>query len=471
MKNLAMLTTSRFAVLAAVTTLALPLGAAADAPDDGMPRGYRMPVVCDPAVAAARRAAPPAEPSSRIIYMHRCPSSGCLVTEAFVNDSRSNQSTIVQGERVLGAFTQGDAVWAGVMACMRTTYAAFNVAITDVDPGPNVPHFENMVGGRPTDISDQYPNAGGVAPGVCDEEPNAITFTFDVYGNSANHLCWTSAQETAHAFGLDHELLASDPMTYLPGGLPKRFQPQAAPCGEGEPRACLCTGGSTQNSFDRIMALFGPGAATPPTVEFRSPLEGNVVQPKFIVRANAMDDVGIERVELFLDGESTGVTDTMPPYYLVSPDGVAEGMHEVELRAYDLQGSDASAKIQLMVGPPCTADDGCEDKRVCVMGTCLAGPQVPGGIGDTCDVANECLDFNCQLASDGNGYCVAACDGNDDSCPNGFECLADANVCWPLPEDAGCCSTGADPRGALLLGLGVVVLGLRRRSKPAPARR
>ena len=50
-----------------------------------------------------------------------------------------------------------------MLQCVKDTYAAFDVTITDVDPG-NVPHFEEIIGGTPDQLRSDIPNAGGVAP-------------------------------------------------------------------------------------------------------------------------------------------------------------------------------------------------------------------------------------------------------------------------------------------------------------------
>jgi MYXO-CTERM domain-containing protein len=147
-----------------------------------------------------------------------------------------------------------------------------------------------------------------------------------------------------------------------------------------------------------------------------------------------------------------------------SPDGVTEGPHHVEVKAYDIANTEAVAAIDIDVGPPCTATTGCHDKSVCVMGACVPGPSVPGGLGDTCSANDECLDLQCVEAEGGAQYCVEACDGSAESCPSGFQCLEGGNVCWPVPE-AGCCSSGADPRGALVISFGVLGFVLRRRRR------
>ncbi len=62
--------------------------------------------------------------------------------------------------------------------------------------------------------------------------------------------------EIAHAYGLDHEYLCKDVMTYLRGCGSKSFVDAEAPCGESKKRHC--EGGSpTQNSFKRLVDVLG----------------------------------------------------------------------------------------------------------------------------------------------------------------------------------------------------------------------
>lgn len=411
-------------------------------------------------------------PASRIVYMHRCPPSGCQIIKGQPNvlpdDSRINRSQIAARDTTIGAFTQGDDTWKKLLSCVRDTFAPFNLTITDEDPGPMVPHYEHIVGGRPDQLRDDISNAGGVAPAVCDDLPNAMTFTFDVYGNDPLTLCWTAAQEIAHGFGLEHEVEAKDPMSYLAGPLPKRFQAVTVPCGEGPPRACSCTStnpGGMQNSYMRILNLFGPGVPTPPMIAVRAPTAGKTVQPGFVVRVNATDDVAVDRVELIIDG--TKIAEVFEePFTIKAPDVVEPGPHMMEVRAVDVQGTPGSAMQNIVMGPPCTAASGCEGDDVCVDGVCLPGPDVAGGLGYECQRDTECLSRRCIKASgESIGYCVESCElANKGSCPSGFECMDNggAGVCFPT-ESGGCCDTGATPTGPLMLTFGVLVLVLRRR--------
>jgi hypothetical protein len=437
----------------AVVLLLVAVGAPAYA--DRPWTGYiRVPQVTAPAAAV----------SSRLIYMKRCPLSGCAIHFNPTDDARTQNSSIAQGDRVIGAFTRSDTVWADLMACMRTTYAPFDIGITDVDPGSSVPHFEEIVGGRASDLRNDIPNAGGVAPFTCSEIPNAISFTFDVYGPDALALCWTAAQETAHGFGLEHEVLQKDPMTYMAGLLPKMFQSTQAPCGEFMVRPCQCPGRTTQSSYQMIFDLFGAGVPTPPDVAITQPANGKKVQPGFEVRATATDDVAVDRVELYIDGAMTAMSKTVP--YAFTAPALPQGSHSIEVRAYDVQQTPASATIAVNLGPPCTAESGCDHPDVCVMGQCIAGPDQPGGLGAICQDNNECLSHQCADGGEPLKHCVATCDGNAATCPNGFDCLAAGamNVCYPNPG-GGCCDAGSGPGGPLLLGLCALAFVLRPRSR------
>jgi hypothetical protein len=408
----------------------------------------------------------PQEPTSRLIYLHRCPETGCVVFQG-PDDSRSNTSSIVRGTVTIGAFTRGDTVWNQVVQCVRETYAPFNIGITDVDPGPDVPHYEHIVGGRDSDL--RNPNisgAGGVSPFSCGEIPNAITYTFDVWGSNALVICGVVAQETAHAFGLEHEMNPSDPLTYLDGPYPKRFQAADTPCGEYENRPCDCRAG-LQNTYEHLLAMFGMGLPTAPSISILSPTSGKTVQPGFSMRVDATDDVAVDRVELLID-DVVVAESNQKPFTIVAPDGITEGPHTLVARAYDVQGTPGQSEpLPIVMGPPCTAGAGCEGTDVCVMGVCIAGPDAPGGLGHFCQADTECLSMQCQAdAATGSKFCVSPCDLSPGSCPEEFSCIptsASEGVCWPT-GGGGCCEAGgAGAPGATLLGLGVLVLVFRRR--------
>ncbi len=416
----------------------------------------------------ARTNGPLSAVSSRIVYVKRC-TSACTVHFAAADDSRTGASSIASadGPRTLSAFSQADVVWDEMFSCVKETFAPFDIEITDVDPGTTTPHFLNIVGGKPTELHPDYTGAGGVAPFDCGEIPNAITYTFDVYGPNAGQLCWTAAQEIAHAFGLEHEFLQKDPLTYLNGDLPKRFRDIDAPCGEYEqlPR-CSCKT-TPQNTYRHIVGMFGPGAPTPPTLAIKNPVDGKPTQPGFTAVIDALDDVRVERVEVSIDGTLVG-TATMPfgesVFDVVTPD-VGAGTHQLDVNAVDVQGVVATASLSFTQGPPCTASTVCKGGDVCVRGVCVAGPDTAGGLGAVCQTDLECISHRCASAGEALKHCVDECDlGDDATCPDDFSCISAGaeGVCWPTPG-GGCCDAGDGPQGPVLLALGLAVLVLRRR--------
>jgi MYXO-CTERM domain-containing protein len=213
--------------------------------------------------------------------------------------------------------------------------------------------------------------------------------------------------------------------------------------------------------------MFGPGIPTAPLIDIKSPAAGKTVQPRFKIKVDATDDLGIQRIELKIDGVVRGML-TMPPYELVAPDGIAEGNHMLEVIATDNRGTPGSKSVDFILGPPCTAAAGCSGGDVCVSGSCVAGPGVPGGLGDFCQVDTECLSGRCLADTAGNRACVEACDiNNAGSCPNDFACIAAgaAGVCWPSEGGGclGCASAGSGAAWPVLFGLGILVLATRRR--------
>ena len=88
-----------------------------------------------------------------------------------------------------------------------------------------------------------------------------------------------------------------------------------------------------------LYALIGaappPGDTTSPTTSITSPANGATVSGTVTVSANASDNVGVTRVELFVDGSLTG-TDTSSPYQIAwNTTTATNGGHSLQTRAYD----------------------------------------------------------------------------------------------------------------------------------------
>jgi MYXO-CTERM domain-containing protein len=432
--------------------------------DPARPRGSYVEI--DPSMAEIVQ---PHSHTSNVIYLNGCFKPGdCALSPGF-ESSIQNRSSIIDGSVTLSAFNAGPVAWDAVVRCVKQAYEPFGVEVTDEDPG-NVPHFEAIVGGRPQEIGIGG-GVGGVAPFSCGIINNAVTFSFaNIYDGYVPQICWTVAQETAHAFGLDHEYLCADPMTYLGEcGASKTFQDVDAQCGEFSPRQCQC-GGAKQNSFRRIRDHFGTGKPTPPEVVITDPPDGKRVEPGYVVRANAMDNSPIQRVDLYINGQLIHSTN-LPPYVFNAPTDISNGVHRIEVRAVDALDYVGTTRINVVQGAPCNSAGDCGDAETCVDGRCVAGPGTPGGLGETCASNEDCVSGLCGN-SDSGSFCAEECEPENHGCPDGFGCreTSDIAVCWPGYEDGGCgCRVGARDGAravpllfALMLGASLV---LRRRRR------
>lgn len=223
---------------------------------------------------------------SRTIFLNR---SGVTLTPGS-NDAFANRSTLVDRPVALPPWTVDEATWIATVDCIRELFDPFLLTIVDQPPG-DVPHIEAVFADLPSRIG---ANAGvaGLAPFAedCGIVERAVVLTFtEVTGNDVRATCETQAQEIAHAFGLDHELLATDPMSYLPAPGPRAFRDQFAACGEDAPRACgPATGscGDAQNSVALLEARVGSKDRSFPSggcASASEPALGDIVLPSLIV--------------------------------------------------------------------------------------------------------------------------------------------------------------------------------------------
>jgi uncharacterized protein (TIGR03382 family) len=189
--------------------------------------------------ARAAQAGASARAHSRVIYLNH---DGVILRPGD-NDSSRQVSSIVAAPTAIGGWDVDDDTWSATVACVAGIYAPFDVTVTDVDPG-DVPHIEAVIGGAPGDVG-LPDNVAGVSPFTsdCSIIEGSIVFTFtDVLPDDPQTVCEVSAQEIAHSFGLDHEMLPSDPMTYLPYDGARRFEDTMASCGEFADRKCGING-------------------------------------------------------------------------------------------------------------------------------------------------------------------------------------------------------------------------------------
>jgi len=154
-------------------------------------------------------------------------------------------------------FTGGDAKWKSIMTCVTRMFAPFDVTVTDQRPRDDR-FLMVVVGGTPVDIgvTDGH-HVSGLAPFNGSAIQRAVVFGFAAaVDNNPRAICETVAMEVAHTYGLDHEYLCKDVMTYLRGCGTKSFVNADAPCGESKKRNCE-GGKPTQNSYRQLVDVLG----------------------------------------------------------------------------------------------------------------------------------------------------------------------------------------------------------------------
>jgi len=450
----------------------------ADTEDPVKPRGgYVLVDPPDPSTPSAKA------DISKIIFVNRCV-GGCVVTPG-ENDARTNTSSIAAQTSNISEFMWDDQVFDDVIECLRDVYAPYDVQIVTEDPGMTMFHHEAILAGGPAELGLE-PFVGGIAPLSCAGAiNNVISYSFaNTLGPNVSELCWTVAQESAHAFGLDHEDDCHDPMTYHPGCGIKYFRDESFNCGENGPRACTC-GGNQQNSHRMLLSVFGAGVgAAPPTVDVLLPANDATVNDEFDIFGEAIDDRQMlyGHVDLVLNGtrwetrlgDETSGTNT---YQFKAPATLPDGIIDVEIRACNGLESCASSTVTVTKGAPCTSADQCLQGQLCDAGKCYWEPPT-GVLGDECGIRQECVSDLCPSVG-GESFCSAPCfPGLSDQCEDGFDCLAAPGqgipgdgICWPAADDGGgCCSVNNDndvPFTQLALFGLVLFVAVRRRRRRA----
>ncbi|MCX5744650.1 MAG: Ig-like domain-containing protein [Proteobacteria bacterium] len=401
-----------------------------------------------------------------------------------------------------GTCNTADKDWADTVQCMKEVYSPFNVKIVDALPTDGSNYHMGILAGTPQDLG-LGGGILGIAPlaGDCSPQDNVISFSFanaHSANDRVNNLCWTIAQESAHAFGLDHEFsyvsspvggvprsACNDPMTYRTDcGGEKFFRNDTAKCGEDVERDCRC--GGTQNSHLKILNVFGAGTPITgkPTTSILFPLTGATIANGVNVTGKAFAKRGIARVELWINGYNWGEVPGGPfgssgqpesTYQIPIPTKVPDSVVDLVFKAYDDLGAETDSATQTVTkNKACTDDASCKlDGMTCSSDGKCAWPPAVGAIGEDCTFNEFCLSGLCVMTADG-GVCSKACHpGIMGECDTGFECMQTApgaGVCLIAATDGGgCCSVGDGPGVWVHGGVSFLVLGymFRRRGKRA----
>ena len=294
-------------------------------------------------------------PIAHVIYLNDCLPDGCRVSPGN-DDVQAGTSTLPQALSTIPGYSWGTDSWNALVACVQATYAPFDIQVVTVDPGA-ANHFEVLIGGNPSDIQLGADSTYvGVAPfipcGVSEMKDNVYSFIFAAQTSDLNLLCGAVVQESAHVFGLDHELDAADVMTYLDLGSAKIFDDKSASCGETTPRTCHC-GGTQQNSYQYMIDTFGASMPMTSTLAITSPTNGETVAPGFAVDATLTSQSSLFYAKLSIDGVVIAGVENDPITFPTSKT-LPDGPHTISLTALNLAGETLTSTADVTVGvvPP-----------------------------------------------------------------------------------------------------------------------
>jgi len=182
-----------------------------------------------------------------------------------------------------------------------------------------------------------------------------------------------------------------------------------------------------------------------PRVTITAPKDGATLRPQVSVEAAVSDDGILAQVALVVDGAASGTASSAPHRFEVT---LAEGAHDIEVRATDASGRQGAAKLTLtVVSGDLPLDAACSGDIECASDRCFTDPD------------------------QGQSYCTRTCDPDGDPCAAGLTCrepgAGGSRLCLrgggSLP---GGCVAGRDaparPAGAGL-ALALLLLALQRR--------
>ena len=174
-----------------------------------------------------------------------------------------------------------------------------------------------------------------------------------------------------------------------------------------------CTSGSYNDRDDLIFGVNQAADTTPPTTSITAPANGATVSGTAVtVSANASDNVGVTRVEFYLDGTTLLATDTTSPYSISwNTTTATNGSHNLTSRAFDAaNNSTTSTAVNVTVNNVAAGD------LFATFSATYQAPACPGG-GKSCDTGATLINGRGTMAS-----------GNEPNQPNTInDSCADGN--------------------------------------------
>jgi hypothetical protein len=250
-------------------------------------------LVCPPLVEAPVHRPLAAAGPPRVVFLNR----EAITLSPGRDDAANGVSSIVKTPTAFPAATLDDATWSAMKDCLATELNRFNVSLTDQRPAQG--GYQMIVFGGTGSELEVGVDSRGDAPqdkSGCQVVEGAVAFVFSGKLSGAQEICEVAAHELGHTYSLDHSLLASDVMSYLPFTGHRSFQDVDVLCGESQQAACSC-GRSSQNPVQVL--LDRAGGVDTETAAPTLTAEANVPRPGFAaVTVHALDPSGISTVSL-----------------------------------------------------------------------------------------------------------------------------------------------------------------------------
>jgi hypothetical protein len=99
-----------------------------------------------------------------------------------------------------------------------------------------------------------------------------------------------------------------------------------------------------------VTVFIGSGDQAAPTVQITSPATASTVTGTVSVTISATDNVGVSKIEWYLDGKLAGSSQQANPVFSWNTSELPEGSHTLQARAYDAAGNSAvSAQVSTTV--------------------------------------------------------------------------------------------------------------------------
>ena len=110
----------------------------------------------------------------------------------------------------------------------------------------------------------------------------------------------------------------------------------------GGDNICGCTD-STATNYNSIATFDDESCeydTTPPIIMITSPQDGSTISDSITITCNSSDNHGVEKVELWVNGVTTGITDDSEPYsFDWNTTTINDGSFTIIVRSYDLSGN------------------------------------------------------------------------------------------------------------------------------------